>query len=95
MLIIETLQVVLTVAVLIVATGRQAANPLLLWTAVGFGTGQIVTALGGGLADAFFRLFVAAFAAVTLDKWRTERGVGIAVAGPAALLSGLLIGWAA
>jgi hypothetical protein len=72
MLVIETLQV----AVLILTTERQTKTPLLLWTAVGFGTSQTVTALGGGVADAFFRV----------TTW---------LAGPAALLSGLLIGWAA
>lgn len=95
MLIIETLQVVFTVAVLVLATEKQVANPLLLWTATGFGTSQIITALGGGLADSFFRLFVAVFATIVIDKWRTERGVTTWMAGPAALLSGLLIGWAA
>ncbi|MEW2512814.1 hypothetical protein [Streptomyces sp. NPDC046870] len=93
-LIVEILQVVLVIAVLVLATGTRTSNPLLLWTALGFGTGQVIAALDGKLADTFFRLFVAVFATLVLDTWRTERAVTVWLAGPAALLSGLLIGWA-
>ncbi|MGW2035305.1 hypothetical protein [Streptomyces sp. NPDC001811] len=95
MLIVEVLQVVLVIAVLVLATGRQTPNPLLLWTAVGFGTSQVITALDGNLADTFFRLFVAVFATLVMDRWRTGHAVTAWLAGPAALLSGLLIGWVA
>jgi hypothetical protein len=94
MLITEILQVALVIAVLVLATGKQTSNPLLLWTALGFGTSQIITALDGELADTFFRLFVAVFATLVIDTWRTEHTVTVWLAGPAALLSGLLIGWA-
>ncbi|MER6784086.1 hypothetical protein ABT330_05410 [Streptomyces sp. NPDC000658] len=93
MLVVETLQVVFIVAVLVLSTEKQVVNPLLLWTGAGFGTSQIITAPGAGLADGFLRLFVAVFAAIAIDKWRTGRGVTLWTAGPAALLSGLLIGW--
>ncbi|MGW2282474.1 hypothetical protein [Streptomyces sp. NPDC001770] len=93
MLIIEVVQVVFTVAVLVLAADRQAATALSLWTAAGFGASQILSGLDGGLADSFFRLFVAVFATIALDKWRTGHGASTWVAGPAALVAGLVIGW--
>ncbi|MCQ9132290.1 hypothetical protein [Streptomyces hilarionis] len=95
MLIIETVQVVFVVAVLVLATEKHVANPLLFWTATGFATSQVLSGLDGNLTDGFLRLFVAVFATLVIDEWRTRRAVTPWTAGPAALLSGLLIGWVA
>ncbi|MHC3474507.1 hypothetical protein ACYF6T_38250, partial [Streptomyces sp. 7R007] len=95
MLVIEILQVVVTIAVLVLVTEKEAARPLLLCTAVGFGTGQVVTALDGSLADSFFRLFVAVFATLAVERWRTRREAPVWAAGGLALVCGLVLGWVA
>ncbi|MFF4210798.1 hypothetical protein ACFYZE_15855 [Streptomyces sp. NPDC001796] len=95
MLVIEILQVVVTIAVLVMVAERQVARPLLLCTAVGFGTSQIVTALDGSLADSFFRLFVAVFATLAVERWKTQREAPAWAAGGLALVCGLVLGWVA
>jgi len=94
MLVIQILQAVFVVA-LLVSDGRPAARPLAGWTAAGFGVSQILTARDVGLADTFFRLCVAVFATVAIDRWRSEHDRPLWFAGVAALLSGLLLGWVA
>jgi hypothetical protein len=94
MLIVEIVQAVFVVA-LLVTDGRSAAKPLAVWTAVGFTVSQILTGRDDGLADIFFRLCIAVFATIAIDRWRSEHDRPLWFAGAAALLSGLLIGWVA
>jgi hypothetical protein len=94
MLAIEIVQAVF-VAALVVTDGRFAAKPLAVWTAVGFTASQIITGRDDGLADSFFRLCIAVFATIAIDRWTSEHDRPLWFAGTAALLSGLLIGWVA
>ncbi|MEU8951723.1 hypothetical protein [Streptomyces sp. NPDC048489] len=94
MLIVEILQALLAMG-LLAAAGMRPAYPLLVWTAVGFGTTQILSALDGSLGDSFFRAFACVGAAAIIDRARVKDTLPVPAwtAGPAALLCGLLIGW--
>ncbi|MGW2964981.1 hypothetical protein ACWDGI_41950 [Streptomyces sp. NPDC001220] len=94
MLIIEVVQAVFIMA-LLVTDGRSAMKPLAVWTAVGFTASQILTGRDDGLADIFFRLCIAVFATIAIDRWRSEQERPLWLAGAACLLSGVLIGWVA
>ncbi|MEV6736236.1 hypothetical protein AB0N14_04490 [Streptomyces sp. NPDC051104] len=94
MLIIQILQAVFVVALLL-AAGTRPTSRLLLWAAVGFAASQILTSGNVSPADTFFRLFIAVSAVAALDSWKAEREWPIWTAGPAALLSGFLVGWVA
>ena len=62
---------------------------------MGFIASKILTGRDVGLADTFFRLCIAVFATIAIDRWSSEHDRPLWFAGTAALLSGLLVGWVA